>query len=108
MQSGPTWHGSGPNTDKTRVRRSLAIHFLPSHATFQPTGVGVRSRLSFLLLPALLSCPANGACLARAQYIYGRYKKWGSVEMEETFFPITYRHDGYRSPFLASYCSTTL
>jgi hypothetical protein len=30
------------------------------------------------------------------------------VEMEETFFPITYRHDGYRSPFLASYCSTTL
>jgi hypothetical protein len=44
----------------------------------------------------------------RTQYIYGRYKKWGSVEMEETFFPITYRHDGYRSPFLASYCSTTL
>lgn len=81
FHSGPTWHGSGPNTDKTRVRRSLAIHFLPSHATFQPTGVG---------------------------YIYGRYKKWGSVEMEETFFPITYRHDGYRSPFLASYCSTTL
>jgi len=76
FHSGPTWHGSSANNGGTKTRRSLAIHFLPSHATFQPTGVG---------------------------YIYGRYKKWNSVEMEETFFPITYQHDGYRSPFLASY-----
>lgn len=81
FHSGPTWHGSGVNKEKDRVRRSLAIHFLPSHATFQPTGVG---------------------------YIYGRYKVWNSVHMEETFFPITYRVDGYRSSFIASYCHDAL
>lgn len=70
---GAMWHGSEANTDKERIRRSLAIHFIPHHAKFRPHNVG---------------------------YIYGRYKLHGREEMEETFFPITWTTHGYRSPSL--------
>ena len=35
--------------------------------------------------------------------IYGRYKRFGSTEMEESFFPVLWREDGSRSPFLTDY-----
>jgi len=35
--------------------------------------------------------------------IYSRYKKFGTVEMDESFFPIIWRLDGYRSDFLEKY-----
>jgi phytanoyl-CoA hydroxylase len=54
------------------------IHLIRSDAEFQPTGVG---------------------------YIYGRYKMFGSTKMDETFFPITYTKDGYRSPMLKEFCT---
>ena len=34
-------------------------------------------------------------------YIYSRYKKVGSVEMDESYFPVLWRNDGYRTPWLA-------
>ena len=30
----------------------------------------------------------------------GRYKRTGSDEMDESFFPVLWREDGYRTPFL--------
>jgi hypothetical protein len=33
-------------------------------------------------------------------YIYSRYKKQGTLEMDESFFPILWRKDGYRSAWL--------
>jgi hypothetical protein len=36
-------------------------------------------------------------------YLYSRYKRFGDDTMDESFFPITWRQDGYRSPFLMDY-----
>jgi len=36
-------------------------------------------------------------------YIYSRYKRFGDDTMDESFFPIIYRDDGYRSPFIAPF-----
>ena len=36
-------------------------------------------------------------------YIYSRYKRFGDDTMDETFFPVTWRNDGYRSPFIEPY-----
>jgi hypothetical protein len=30
--------------------------------------------------------------------VYGRYKRHGTLEMDESFFPVLWREDGYRSP----------
>ncbi|BAU44589.1 hypothetical protein [Leptolyngbya sp. O-77] len=37
-------------------------------------------------------------------YIYGRYKRINDNTLDESFFPILWTQDGYRSPHLASYC----
>jgi hypothetical protein len=36
-------------------------------------------------------------------YIYGRYRRWGTTEMDEAHFPILWRDDGYRSPFIEAF-----
>ena len=33
-------------------------------------------------------------------YVYSRYKRVGSTEMDESFFPVLWTEDGYRSGFL--------
>ncbi len=78
---GNMWHGSGRNMRTDKIRRSLAVHTLSSDACFQPTGAG---------------------------YIYGRYKRIGDTTMDESFFPILWTRDGYRTPFLADYCRDAL
>ena len=71
---GRTWHGSGPN--RTDIpRRSVVAHCMSAESRFHPEIVGP---------------------------IYGRYKRYGSTEMDESFFPVIYRQDGYRSCFLSS------
>ena len=32
--------------------------------------------------------------------IYGRYRRHGSTDMDESFFPILWREDGYRTPWI--------
>jgi len=32
-----TWHGSGPNTSQ-RKRRAIAVHYMPGHVRYEPTG----------------------------------------------------------------------
>lgn len=75
FHAGRTWHGSGINNADV-PRRALVAHCTTSDARFNPDDVG---------------------------YIYSRYKRFGSDEMDESFFPITWRDDGYRSPFLEAY-----
>jgi len=74
---GGMWHGSGPNNSLTqKIRRSLAIHAIPHNAKFKQDNVG---------------------------YIYGRYKRFDSTEMDESFFPITWTKDGHRSRSIAHF-----
>lgn len=70
---GELWHGSDRNRGGT-PRRSLVSHCIASNARFHPTEVG---------------------------YVYSRYKRHCDCEMDESFFPILWTRDGYRSPFLA-------
>ncbi|KAL7533236.1 hypothetical protein ACHAWF_004410 [Thalassiosira exigua] len=67
-----TWHGSGPNRSSTRHRRALVGHYLRGDATFRESGRG------------------GGGPFGRASYIYGRYKRYDCVELDESFFPVVY------------------
>jgi ectoine hydroxylase-related dioxygenase (phytanoyl-CoA dioxygenase family) len=72
---GRTWHGSRDNRGE-KPRRSVIAHCISSAAKFHPTKVS---------------------------YIYSRYKKRDTVEMDESYFPVLWREDGYRTPWLDDY-----
>lgn len=75
LHHGRTWHGSRDNRGD-KPRRAVIAHCISSAATFHPTDIS---------------------------YIYSRYKKVGSVEMDESYFPILWRDDGYRTAWLDAY-----
>jgi ectoine hydroxylase-related dioxygenase (phytanoyl-CoA dioxygenase family) len=75
IHHGRTWHGSRDNRG-SHPRRSVITHAMPAEARFHPENIG---------------------------YIYSRYRRAGSLEMDEGFFPILWRKDGYRSPWIARY-----
>lgn len=77
LHHGRTWHGSRANTG-TGPRRSVVAHCASSGARFHPDNVGP---------------------------IYGRYKKANSLEMDESFFPVLWRQDGYRTEWIDRYIS---
>jgi ectoine hydroxylase-related dioxygenase (phytanoyl-CoA dioxygenase family) len=79
FHAGETWHGSGPNKTRDRVRRSIGVHMLPDHAQFSDRPGG---------------------------YIYRRYQLTGDPRLNESFFPILWRADGYRTPWIEAYCET--
>jgi phytanoyl-CoA hydroxylase len=80
FHAGWTWHGSQWN-GSDRPRRALVAHCLPAEARFHPTTTG---------------------------YIYSRYKRFGDDRMDESHFPILWRNDGYRSPFIDPYSQGTI
>ncbi len=81
FHDGWLWHGSRIN--KAQVpRRALAMHYFQADIEFNPANLKV----------------GNGP-------IYGRYKKFGSNELDESYFPITWTDSGYRSPGLDEYLS---
>lgn len=80
---GNLWHGSGRNRTADQTRRSFAVNTFPAIAQFQPPGVGYG-------------------------YIYSRYRSVGSTTMDESFFPILWTQEGYRTPFLQEYCEDAL
>ena len=69
---GRTWHGSRANSGSA-PRRSVVSHCASSTAQFHPSNIGP---------------------------IYGRYKRHGTLEMDESFFPVLWRKDGYRTAWL--------
>jgi ectoine hydroxylase-related dioxygenase (phytanoyl-CoA dioxygenase family) len=75
IHHGRTWHGSRDNKGE-RPRRSAIAHCISSAARFHPTKVS---------------------------YIYSRYKRADSLEMDESYFPVLWREDGYRTSWLDSY-----
>ncbi|MGF1624535.1 MAG: phytanoyl-CoA dioxygenase family protein [Alphaproteobacteria bacterium] len=77
VHHGWLWHGSGPNLG-TRPRRSVVAHCVPDAAEFHPTNRG------------------------GIHPIYGRYRRPGSTEMDEAFFPVLYSRDRARSSFLGA------
>jgi len=77
IHHGRTWHGSRDNRG-ANPRRSIISHCMSSAARFHETAVSP---------------------------IYGRYKKAGSTEMDESFFPVLWRADGYRTAWLDGYCA---
>jgi ectoine hydroxylase-related dioxygenase (phytanoyl-CoA dioxygenase family) len=72
---GRTWHGSRDNRGQD-PRRSVIAHCISSAAKFHPIKIS---------------------------HIYSRYKKRDSVEMDESYFPVLWREDGYRTPWLDDY-----
>ncbi|MFT4582239.1 MAG: phytanoyl-CoA hydroxylase [Gammaproteobacteria bacterium] len=72
---GRTWHGSQIN-HSPRVRRSIVAHCMASEARHHPVIVSP---------------------------IYSRYKRFNDDPLDETYFPILWRNDGYRTPFLDTY-----
>ena len=85
FHNGKIWHGSGENVMPGKIRRSLALIHIPAESRFKSTGAYV---------------PGG--------YNAGRYKRYGDDSMDESFFPIVWRQDGYRTPFLADYCDDAL
>ncbi|MGE0210984.1 MAG: phytanoyl-CoA dioxygenase family protein [Parvibaculaceae bacterium] len=69
---GRTWHGSRSNRGRGE-RRSVVAHCMSSEARFHKTRLGA---------------------------IYGRYKRHGSTDMDESFFPVLWREDGYRTAWI--------
>jgi len=77
---GRTWHGSRENTG-TQPRRSVVAHCMSSDATFHATNTSA---------------------------VYSRYKQHNSQSMDESFFPITARNDGYRSEWLDTWLNRNI
>ena len=79
FHDGWLWHGSRVNRAAV-PRRALAMHYFQADIQFNPQ----------------LMTIGNGP-------IYGRYKKFNSNEVDESYFPIVWREDGYRTPGLDEY-----
>ncbi len=79
---GKTWHGSGPN-QSSNPRRSLVLHAMPDKVEFVPDnfdkGIGP---------------------------IYSRYKRLGDNQLDENYFPVLWRKDGYRTPAIDDFLKT--
>ena len=67
-----TFHGSGPNTS-TVHRRAVISHLVPAGARFHPEHVDP---------------------------VYSRYRRVGDTSLDESFFPVVWRRDGSRTPWL--------
>ena len=78
---GKTWHGSGANPGPN-PRRSLVLHAMPGEVQYRPDnfdqGIGP---------------------------VYSRYKRLGDNQLDENYFPILWREDGYRTPEIDDYLS---
>ena len=76
---GWTWHGSGYNKGDN-PRRSLVLHAMRSDTRYVPEHL-----------------------TAGTGRIYGRYKHLGDNTIDENYFPIIWRNDGYRTPGIETF-----
>ncbi len=76
---GWTWHGSGPNQGKN-PRRAIVLHAMRSDVEYRPEHFG----------------DGIGP-------IYSRYKRLADNQIDENFFPVLWREDGYRTPGLDAF-----
>ena len=78
LHHGRTWHGSRSNRGAA-PRRSVVAHCMSGDAKFHAS-------------------IASG--------VYSRYKKHDTLDMDENFFPVIWRADGYRSQWLDNYITS--
>jgi ectoine hydroxylase-related dioxygenase (phytanoyl-CoA dioxygenase family) len=80
---GWTWHGSGAN-HSNRPRRSLVLHAMRCDVEYVPENFN----------------QGTGP-------IYSRYKRLGDNQLDENYFPILWREDGYRTAQIDAYLEQT-
>jgi len=73
FHDGWTWHGSPPNASADRERRAIISHMIASDTRWNP----------------LHNHP-----------VYSRYRRPGEIELDEAFYPVLWREDGYRTPYI--------
>jgi ectoine hydroxylase-related dioxygenase (phytanoyl-CoA dioxygenase family) len=73
FHDGWTFHGSPPSERADRERRSIISHMLTTRTTWHPTNVNP---------------------------LYSRYRRPGETELDEAFFPVLWREDGHRTPWI--------
>jgi phytanoyl-CoA hydroxylase len=78
FHDGWTFHGSPPNERADRERRAIVSHMVSTETRW-----------------------AEGAT---PHPIYSRYRRPGERELDEAFFPVMWRDDGYRTPWLEEWC----
>jgi ectoine hydroxylase-related dioxygenase (phytanoyl-CoA dioxygenase family) len=76
---GWTWHGSGAN-HSDKPRRSLVLHAMRSDVEYVPENFN----------------QGTGP-------VYSRYKRLGDNQLDENYFPILWREDGYRTAQIDTY-----
>lgn len=74
FHDGWTFHGSPPNERADRERRALISHLVTADTRWNPD--------------------------AAPHPIYSKYRRPGELELDEAFFPVLWREDGYRTPWL--------
>jgi hypothetical protein len=103
------WHGSGPNRSTTQHRRALVGHYLRGGVHFKQDSTGEMKASESLyqtycvvysinLFTYTISLSYKGTPpktpWGQVSYIYGRYRRYQSVEVDESFFPIVYASPG--------------
>jgi len=71
FHDGWVWHGSPPNERGDRERRAIISHMITTRTTWHPTNT---------------------------HSLYSHYRRPGETELDEAFFPVMWREDGYRTP----------
>jgi ectoine hydroxylase-related dioxygenase (phytanoyl-CoA dioxygenase family) len=71
FHDGWCWHGSPPNERLDRERRAIVSHMISTATRWHPT---------------------------ERHSLYSRYMRPGELDLDEAFYPILWRTDGYRTP----------
>ncbi len=75
---GNLWHGSNRNPSVDKSRRSLSISHLHPQTQYRPS--------------------------TDQGFIFSRYRRISDLALEESYFPLLWSEDGYRTEFLEDYC----
>ena len=78
FHDGWTFHGSPPNERSDRERRAIVSHMVSTETRW-----------------------ADGAA---PHPVYSKYRRPGERDLDEAFFPVMWRQDGYRTPWLDEWC----
>ena len=78
FHDGWTFHGSPPNERADAQRRAIISHMITTDTRWNPE---------------------------HPHPIYSRYRRPGEREMDEAFFPVMWRRDGYRTPWIEEWCA---
>ena len=70
FHDGWVWHGSPPNERGDRERRAIISHMITTRTIWHPTNT---------------------------HSLYSHYRRPGETELDEAFFPVMWREDGYRT-----------